>query len=98
MPESVICPCGSTNASKRIIQAVDELSGEIFSYFACPDCTLFRLSPRPTATEIGAYYPQHYAPHVGPAPSGLKDALKRLIYQIYWAPDEDVPLRTRQIR
>jgi len=96
--ESVPCPCGSTKSPEYVIRAVDELSGDSFSYLSCPDCTLFRLSPRPTPAEIGAYYPQHYAPHVGPAPSGLTDALKRLIYQVYWAPDENVPLCIRKIR
>ncbi len=98
MPETVSCPCGSAKPASRTIQARDADSGEAFTYLACPDCTLERLSPRPTAAEMGAYYPQSYAPHVGAPPFGRADRLKRLIYDVFWAPDIAVPAAVRRIR
>lgn len=98
MPEVVACPCGSSAPPSRVVRAVDEKTGEAFTYLVCPDCTLERLSPRPTAEEIGAYYPSDYAPHSGAPPFGPADQLKQLIYHTFWAPDEDIPLRIRRMR
>lgn len=98
MPETVSCPCGSAKPASRTIQARDADSGEAFTYLTCPDCTLERLSPLPTAAEMGAYYPQSYAPHVGAPPFGRADRLKRLIYDVFWAPDIAVPAAVRRIR
>ena len=98
MPEFVECLCGSHGAPSRIIQAKDSETGEPFTYLACPECTLERLSPRPTPDEMGAYYPQTYAPHVGLAPQGQADRFKRLIYDVFWAPDDAVPAGIMRVR
>lgn len=98
MTETVSCPCGSAKPASRTVQARDADSGKAFTYLACPDCTLERLSPRPTAAEMGAYYPQSYAPHVGAPPFGRADQLKRLIYDVFWAPDTMVPAAVRRLR
>lgn len=84
------CPCGAFADEAQPIISQDEESGRIFYYRRCASCTLERLFPRPSAKEIGSYYPVSYAPHVGFAPNGLADKLKRLVYKICWANDEEV--------
>src|SRR6516165_9725451 len=98
MPETVACPCGSTEPPSRLVEARDELSGQSFTYLVCPACTLERLSPRPTADEIGAYYPQHYAPHTRPGAPGWGDRLRDLVYRSYWASGAALPTTFRLIQ
>jgi SAM-dependent methyltransferase len=98
MPESVTCPCGSDDPPSQIIEAVDEVTKEAFTYLVCPACSLERLSPRPTIAEIGAYYPQRYLPHSGAATFGPADQLKRLVYWAFWAPQSEVPKHIRRVR
>lgn len=83
--EVTACLCGSARPASEIINARDEESGEQFTYLVCHDCSLERLSPRPTLTKIGAYYPTHYVPHAGVSVAGRSDRFKRLIYEVFWA-------------
>ena len=87
--ETVACLCGSTTATERI-EAQDDHGSERFTYVVCPACSLERLSPRPTLERIGAYYPQTYKVHVGAAPQGRADRLKRLVYEVFWAPEDQL--------
>ena len=80
---------GSSEAAE-LIEAQDDHGSERFTYIVCPACTLERLSPRPTLGRIGAYYPQTYKVHVGAAPQGRADRLKRLIYEVFWATDAEL--------
>lgn len=96
--ETVGCLCGSNAAASRSVVAHDEASGETFTYLVCPACSLERLSPRPTLGRIGSYYPASYLPHVGHAPKGRADRLKRLVHEVVWAPQDEVRSELRPWR
>jgi SAM-dependent methyltransferase len=98
MPETIACPCGSSDPPSEVVRAVDHETGEAFTYLVCPACSLERLSPRPTIAEIGAYYSPRYVPHSGAATLGPADHLKHLVYLTFWAPQSAVPDHIRRVQ
>jgi SAM-dependent methyltransferase len=86
--ETPACVCGETATTARSTSSRDEGSGETFRYCECAACGLERLSPRPTPSEIGRYYPDtYYAYHADETgrPPSLADRIKRLTYQSFYA-------------
>lgn len=58
--ENVICNlCGSSESSP-FFSRVDRFSGDVFEFVSCNQCGLIYLSPRPTQSELGGYYPSGY--------------------------------------
>jgi SAM-dependent methyltransferase len=86
--ETVGCLCGSGRRSASRVVAEDARSGEHFGYLRCAECGLERLNPRPHMDRIGAYYSDTYAPYIGAVPKGRAEAIKRLIYEVFWTDGE----------
>jgi SAM-dependent methyltransferase len=79
--ETVSCDlCGSCRAREVLRQGdlLHEISREIFTVVRCMDCGLGYLNPRPTAEEIGRYYPdQYFAPAEPGRKTGIEKSVKR---------------------
>ena len=65
--ESKDCPLHPGAADEPVLSAGDRLNGVEgeFQVVRCSVCGLLRTNPRPTASSMGAYYPDHYAPYLG---------------------------------
>ena len=67
--------CGST-AYELLLGGVSDrlhrLPGE-FNVIRCSECSLVRLSPRPDAASIAAYYPDEYYAYTVAPPAGVPD-------------------------
>lgn len=85
--ETPACLCGETKTTSRRVAAKDELGQAPFTYVRCAACGAERLSPRPVAAEIGAFYPESYASHII-RPDSLAARVKKLIYNTFWAPED----------
>jgi len=81
------CPLGCPEDDHLVLEAPDRLHGVAgrFSVVRCGSCGLLRTNPRPTPVEIGAFYPNDYAPHQdseapgADADSGRHAWLKRIL-------------------
>lgn len=68
--ETIPCDlCGGTE-HQPYQDVVDRYSGESFQLVECRQCGLIFLNPRPSAAEIGRYYPDTYEPHQQSAAAG----------------------------
>ncbi len=68
MPEHVTCNlCGADDTRLLYSQRDYRLGIEdwLWNLVQCRQCSLGYLDPRPTAAEIGAYYPESYFSHLG---------------------------------
>ncbi|PIR16065.1 MAG: hypothetical protein COV48_10935 [Elusimicrobia bacterium CG11_big_fil_rev_8_21_14_0_20_64_6] len=81
--ESIPCDlCGSEN-SKAIFDQTDLLHGatkERFTMARCSSCSLLFLNPRPTAEEMGKYYPETYYAHE--RKNRFRDTLRSMLRRI----------------
>ena len=85
------CPMGCPVAdvvvciSKDLIHGV----GGEFQVVRCEQCALVRTNPRPTADDIGAYYPAEYSPHATLSrTAGWRSKLQALAgLRDHWLPD-----------
>ena len=60
-----ICGSGKFSPWHSGMDRLYRLSDDIFTYSKCMDCDLIFLTERPIESEIGKFYPQDYAPHMG---------------------------------
>jgi 2-polyprenyl-3-methyl-5-hydroxy-6-metoxy-1,4-benzoquinol methylase len=89
--ERANCFCGGVETLPRAIFTKDHFSGEPFTYVVCAACGAQRLSPRPCANAIGAYY-EGYPLHPSIRSETLASRVKHLIYLVYYAPNNRVGL------
>jgi len=61
------CPLDPGAADEPVMSGRDRLNGVEgeFCVVRCSVCGLLRTNPRPTASGMAAYYPDHYAPYLG---------------------------------
>src|SRR5208282_1179078 len=85
------CFCGTHETTAPVIVAKDPISGESFTYVTCAACGAQRLSPRPCAEAIGAYYPDDYQWH-SIRPDSRSRRIKHLIYLAYYASENRLGL------
>ncbi|OWS71986.1 hypothetical protein CBI30_03900 [Polynucleobacter aenigmaticus] len=71
MLEDVECPNGCNSEDVFVLSGQDMLHGlpGLYSIYRCSQCGLERTTPRPTASTIGYYYPDNYAPYQNSATS-----------------------------
>jgi 2-polyprenyl-3-methyl-5-hydroxy-6-metoxy-1,4-benzoquinol methylase len=58
--EQAVCNVCGASAGARLFTATDYLTGERFEVVACARCALAFVNPRPSAPELGRYYPPVY--------------------------------------
>lgn len=83
--ELAACLCGATEATTRQVRSKDELSLESFTYVTCSQCGTERIQRRPSAREIGSFYPDSYASHII-RPKSLGQRVRQLVYKSFYAP------------
>ncbi|MBA3533115.1 MAG: class I SAM-dependent methyltransferase [Ardenticatenales bacterium] len=67
-------PCGFCGSEQyhphiTLTDRLGLVTDEQFHVVSCAECTLLRLNPRPTVDELGAFYPDDYAPFEQPIQS-----------------------------
>lgn len=76
------CPlCGSSDSTLlfNTFDRLYRLPGS-FPMLSCGGCGLFRLSPRPTPSSIGTYYPDDYGAYATPtSPNGRAGGIRRAL-------------------
>jgi 2-polyprenyl-3-methyl-5-hydroxy-6-metoxy-1,4-benzoquinol methylase len=60
MMEITVCDLCKSDKSSPVISQPDRFSGKIFAFVKCSNCGLVYLNPRPSQTQLSAYYPQEY--------------------------------------
>ena len=78
--ESTPCPMGCPLSDDVVLSGRDRLNGlpGEFTVVRCRSCELMRTDPRPSASSMGFYYPEQYAPYRKAMTPGLRPSLALL--------------------
>ncbi len=90
MPETVSCILCGDAPSRLVYGGVEDFRHGTrgkFSIVRCIRCGLVYTSPRPTRSEIGAFYPAEYRAHVEFDDSDVLARIRRVAVQTRWGQD-----------
>ncbi len=84
--ESVPCNFCGANQPEKQYDLVDWMTGSAqqFTLVRCGACGLRYLNPRPTSSELPAFYPELYAPYHVPAADTLLGKIRSGFQQMVW--------------